>query len=146
MIRECMQIPHCFTVQCCCGHFVHDEEPDSDNLSLPSHYAGMAESLRYRVAYLAVCIRDEKRGRELFADLRALAEQESGYIQFGSADWFWKRMVNTYCIQLEPERMKDQDSGMVSLSEARTLEKIRTVFFDRLAGIIRKHRSLLPVV
>jgi hypothetical protein len=146
MIRECMQIPHCFTVQCCCGHFVHDLEPDPENLSRPSQYAGTAESLRYRVAYLAVCIREDKRGRELFADLQALATQEPGYIQFGSADWFWNRMVNTYCIQLEPERMKELDSGMVSLSEARTLEEIRTVFFDSLAGIIRKHRSLLPEV
>jgi hypothetical protein len=82
----------------------------------------------------------------LFADLQALATQEPGYIQFGSADWFWNRRVNTYCIQLEPERMKELDSGMVSLSEARTLEEIRTVFFDSLAGIIRKHRSLLPEV
>jgi len=32
----------------------------------------------------------------------------TGYLQFGSADWFWERWLNVYALQVEPacHRMK----------------------------------------
>jgi len=141
LIRECIPITHFFTVQCCYGHFVHDLEPDTENLVLPSRYLGKVETVTYRLAYLAVCIQDNGRGREFYADLEALAEENPDYFQFGSADWFWEGMVNTYCIQLEPERFKAKDSAVISLREALVIEELQKVFFNRLAEIIHRHRA-----
>jgi hypothetical protein len=147
MIRECIPITHFFTVQCCFGHFVHDMEPDTENLVPPSQYSGKIETVRYRLAYLAICLQNNIRGREMYSDLEEMAADNPDYVQFGSADWFWERMVNTYCIQLEPERLKNRDSEVITLEEALHLETLREDFFTRLTGIVQKHRiypSLLP--
>lgn len=146
MIRECMPIIHFFTVQCCFGHFVHDLEHDNGNLVPPSQYMGKIETVRYRLAYLAICLQNNIRGRELYSDLKELATDNPDYIQFGSADWFWERMVNTYCIQLEPERLKNKDSGVITMEEALHLETLREDFFKRLAGIVQKHRTYPPLL
>ena len=146
LIREWIPIHHCFTVQCCFGHFVHDLEPDTENLVPPSRYKGKIETVRYRLAYVAVCIQNNSHGKEMFADLEDLAADNPDYIQFGSADWFWERLVNTYCIQLEPERLKNADSGVITLDEALHLETLREHFFQRLAGIVRKHRTYPPLL
>jgi hypothetical protein len=146
VIRDWIPITHCFTVQCCFGHFVHDMEPDIENLVSPSRYKGKIETVRYRLAYVAVCIQNNSRGKEMFADLEDLAADNPDYIQFGSADWFWERLVNTYCIQLEPERLKNADSGVITLDEALHLETLREHFFQRLAGIVRKHRAYTPLL
>ena len=140
MIQECIPVPHCYTVQCCFGHFVHEREPDAKNLVPLSYYTGLVEHVNYRLAYLTVCLQDSTGGRQMYADLEALAALDPDYIQFGSADWFWERTVNTYCIQLEPERFKTKDSGMISLEESLVIEELRKDFFDRLAGIIHNHR------
>jgi len=140
MIRKCIPITHCFTVQCCFGHFVHDLEPDTENLVSPSLYKVRIEVVRYRIAYLAVCLEDNTPGRKMYSDLEELAVGNPDYILFGSADWFWERMVNTYIIQLEPERLKTKDSGVIAMEEALHIEALREEFFMRLAGIIHKHR------
>jgi len=54
------------------------------------------------------------------------------HIQFGSAEWFWKRQVNSYALQVEPERFKHQDRAMLDYEEALTIEKTRNEFFMRL--------------
>jgi hypothetical protein len=146
IIRDWMPITHCFTVQCCFGHFVHDREPDIENLVPPSRYRGKIETVRYRLAYVAVCIQDTICGREMYADLEELAADNPDYIQFGSAGWFWERLVNTYCIQLEPERLKNTDSGLIAMDEALHLEMLRKNFFQRLAGIVQKHRRYAPLL
>jgi hypothetical protein len=139
LIQECRLIPHCFTLQCCFGHFVYDGEPDRENLILPTSYRGTVENVLFRLAYLTVCLQDNPGGREMYADLEALTSLNPDYIQFGSADWFWEQMINTYCIQLEPDWMKTQDSGMISQKEALLIEKLRPIFFNQLAAIIRRH-------
>jgi hypothetical protein len=107
---------------------------------------GKIETVRYRLAYLAICLQNNIRGRELYSDLKELAADNPDYIQFGSADWFWERMVNTYCIQLEPERLKNKDSGVITMEEALHLETLREDFFKRLAGIVQKHRTYPPLL
>jgi len=37
--------------------------------------------------------------------------------------------------------MKTQDSGMISQKEALLIEKLRPIFFNQLAAIIRKHHG-----
>jgi len=54
--------------------------------------------------------------------------------------------VNTYCIQLEPERLKNTDSGLIAMDEALHLEMLRKNFFQRLAGIVQKHRRYAPLL
>ena len=145
IIQECFLITHFFSIQCCYGHFVHNLQPDTENLVPPSHYKGKIETVRYRLAYLAVCIQDNIQGNEMYSDMEKLAADNPDYIQFGSADWFWERMVNTYCIQLEPERLKNKDSGVIPMEEAVHLEMLREDFFNHLASIIQKHRKYPPL-
>jgi hypothetical protein len=146
IIREWIPVAHCFTVQCCFGHFVHDLETDTENLVPPSHYKGTIETIRYRLTYIAVCLQNNIHGREMYSDLEELAVDNPVFIQFGSADWFWEKLVNTYCIQLEPERLKNNDSGVITMDEALHLEMLRKDFFKRLAGIVQKHRTYPPLL
>ena len=141
LIRECNPITHFFTVQCCYSHFLSDMESDLENLIPPSQYLEQIETVRYRLAYLAICIQDTIPGREMYSDLEEMSADNPDYIQFGSAEWFWDRMVNTYCIQLEPVRFKSKDSEMIGIEEAMHIEKIRNDFFNHLAEIIHKHQK-----
>ena len=112
LVRECVSIPHCYPLQCCYGHFVHRLAPDPENLVPISSITEPVEPIRYRIAYLALCIEDSRNGRSLYSDLEAMTGLNPVFVQFGSADWFRDRMTNTYCIQLEPERLKEEDTGL----------------------------------
>ena len=140
LVRECMAVPHCFTMQCCYGHFVHRLEPDPDNLAPISRYTQEVGSIRYRIAYLAFCLDDSPDGHHLYSELEGIAGLDPAFIQFGSADWFWDQVPNTYCLQLEPERMRDADSGDVKWDEALRIEEIREPFFAGIREIIHRHR------
>ncbi|HII99788.1 MAG TPA: hypothetical protein HA272_11185 [Methanoregula sp.] len=145
LVKECIPITHCFTVQCCYGHFVHQLEPDPENLIPVTHYRDRKEEIepiRYRIAYLALCIEDIPAGHTMYADLQEMADRNPVFIQFGSADWFSERMPNTYCIQLEPERMKTEDSGLVTWEEASRIEELKMPFFTNVTEILLRHRVL----
>ena len=141
LVRECIHIPHCFTVQCCYGHFVHALAPDPENLVPISAFSGDTGPIRYRVAYLALCLRDNPAGHRMYAYLQEMAGRNPAFVQFGSADWFLERMPNTYCLQLEPELMKTKDSGTVSWDEALMIEKRREPFFLQLMTIMQQHHT-----
>ena len=57
-------------------------------------------------------------------------------IQICSAEWFWQRQVNSFALQVEPERLKKKDSAILDYSEALAIEKIRAAFFDRLKELL----------
>lgn len=148
LINASFFVPHCFTVQCCWGHFVHQLEPDPENLIPVSHdrdRTGEIGPIRYRIAYLALCLEDSRDGHEIYHGLEEMAKQDPSFIQFGSSDWFWERMPNTYCIQLEPERMKEKDSGVVSWEEALRIEELRGGFFAGIHKILL-HSQWLPAL
>ena len=64
------RIPRCFTIQSCYGHFVHPGQPDPSSVDpLPPAGAGR---VRYRIAYLAVCIENSAEGERLREGLRAV--------------------------------------------------------------------------
>jgi len=124
-----------FTLQCCFGHFIHKANRDPFNTeALPA-----SQDIRrvdYKIAYLAFCLDESPSGRELYRKLEKMTAIDPGYIQFGSALWFWKRQVNSYVLQVEPERFKAQDRARLIYREALRVEKARNGFFARLPKII----------
>lgn len=143
LMQECMGVPHCFTLQSCYGHFVHAREPEKENLVPISRYTPEVGRVEYRIAYLALCLENSPAGHELYSELAGIAGLDPAFIQFGSADWFWDQIPNTYCIQLEPERIKNEDSGDVTWDEALRIEELRRPFFKRLMEIMRKHKTMV---
>jgi hypothetical protein len=135
IVQGFARLPHCFTLQSCYGHFLYPGQNDKNNLDpLPEH--GDLRVITYRIAYLAWCIQDSPPGRALLSDLAAIAELDSAYIQFGCAEWFWTRQVNSYILQVEPQRFKDQDVVQVDATEARRIEQVRGRFFEALGKLI----------
>jgi hypothetical protein len=146
IIRSFTLLPQCFTLQSCYGHFLWDPGQSEHNLDrLPPHITG---DIEYRIAYLALCVENSQRGRELLESLESIPEEDPGYIQFGSSSWFWKRNPNTYALQVEPERLRTKDRNVVEHGEALRLEKTRDRFFDRIKRTLDKHlrRSHLMVI
>ena len=63
LVREYMSVPHCFTLQCCYGHFVREREPDMENLAPLSNYTKDVGRIEYRFAYIAFCRENSPAGR-----------------------------------------------------------------------------------
>ncbi|MBW1858987.1 MAG: hypothetical protein JRI70_02665 [Deltaproteobacteria bacterium] len=70
-------------------------------------------------------------------DLRAIPSIDPDYVQFGCAEWFWQRHVNTYALQVEPLRHKTKDKALIGFQEALHVEKIRNEFFDVLNQMVQ---------
>lgn len=121
-----------FTLQCCFGHFVHKSNRHPFNTEALPEEADIRR-VDYKIAYLAFCLDESPSGRELYRKLEDLTAIDPGYIQFGSAMWFWERQVNSYVLQVEPERFKGQDKARLVYREALRVEKARNEFFERLA-------------
>lgn len=141
LLGEFARISHCFTLQSCWGHFVHEKQPDVKNTASLAPYRTEIRKVNYRIAYLAVCIRDTDPGHRLCADLNHLVNLDPGYIQFGSADWFWNRIVNSYVVQVGPERSRKEDTIEIGIEEALYIENLRDCFFAELRRIAKIHRN-----
>ena len=128
-------LPHCYTLQSCYGHFLHAAQRDPHSLlSLPASDIGTVE---YRIAYIALCIEESKAGRRLRSLLHQVTEIDPAYIQFGSPDWFWEQHVNSYALQVEPERFKDRDVAIIEYGEALCVQQVRGRFFERLRKVAK---------
>jgi hypothetical protein len=79
-------------------------------------------------------------GKQLLQDLKKITKIDPEYIQFGSAEWFWRRQVNSYALQAEPERYKTEDRCRLSIQEALYVEKVRTQVFKELKNLVRMKR------
>ena len=132
-------IPSCYTQQCCCGHFIHEYAPDKKNLVPVSRFRGAVEQVEYRIAYLALCIEKSERGQALLRDFHDLPAIDPAYVQFGSADWFWNQAVNSYAVQVVPDRWKCHDTATVDFEEAVHIESVRDRFFIELSRIAQNH-------
>ena len=135
-------IPHCFSLQSCYGHFVHKGQKNPKNIEPLSNY-NEGSKVEYRIAYMAFCIQNNDSGRKLYHDLEAITKIDTDYIQFGSANWFWQRNVNSYVLQVEPDRHKTEDSVFVGIDEALHLEKVRDQMFEALRRILQEHQQLV---
>ncbi|MBW2061052.1 MAG: hypothetical protein JRI95_05735 [Deltaproteobacteria bacterium] len=131
------KLPYCFTLQSCYGHFLHHYQRNLKNIE-PLPTSTSLTSVEYRIAYLALCLENSDLGRELFRDLKKIPEIDPEYVQFGCAEWFWKRQVNSYALQIEPKRYMTKDRVRVSYEEALHIEKIRNKFFNVLKEIVQK--------
>jgi hypothetical protein len=60
------------------------------------------------------------------------------YIQFGCAEWFWERQINSFTLQVEPIRHLKKDKVRVTYQEALHIQKIRNKFFDRLETLLHQ--------
>jgi hypothetical protein len=140
IVNQFNALPFCFTLQCCHGHFVLPGEQNPSTLdSLPT--LETHPSVLYRIAYLAFCIDNCKKGRCLLTDLETLVNIDPQYIQFGSADWFWERQINSFVLQVEPERCQFHDSVTLDYREALHVERIRNAFFARLETVLQAATS-----
>jgi hypothetical protein len=142
IIEGFLGFSYCFTLQSCYGHFLHREQRDPKNLE-PLPVSESISKVEYRIAYLALCIQDNEAGRRLFSDLSEIPGIDPAYIQFGCAEWFWEQQVNSYALQVEPERYKTKDSLFIGYQEALHLQKVRDDVFGRLKNLIEK-RNIMP--
>ena len=128
------KLPQCFTLQSCYGHFVWDGQPDAHNLAvLPLLNQG---PVRYRIAYLALCIEKGDRGAYLRDRFAAIREIDDEYVQFGSPGWFWQQCPNSYALQVEPTRFGSQDEALLEHIEALHVQSVRDVLFQRVRDVL----------
>jgi hypothetical protein len=129
-------LPHCFTLQSCYGHFLYEGQGDERNLE-PLPIFAVPGEIEYRIAYICFCIENSEAGRGLLESLRRIPDIDPENVQLCSAEWFWERQVNTYALQVEPDRFKRQDKAFVDYTEALHLETLRNRFFIELGEIAR---------
>ena len=74
---------------------------------------------------------------ELFETLKQITAIDPENIQFCCAEWFWKRQVNSYALQVEPDKFKHQDTAILDYKEALHIENVRNEFFRRLYDLVK---------
>jgi hypothetical protein len=142
LIADFATLSHCFTLQSCYGHFL--SSPAHAPTTLERVPAGHAGSVRYRIAYIAICIANDPSGRSLLGSLREVPRLDPDYVQFGSADWFWKRWPNSYALQVEPTRYKRKDEALLQVAEALHVQSTRDAFFRKLRDLVTRELRERP--
>jgi hypothetical protein len=108
VIKGFNKLPCCFTLQSCYGHFIYNGNKDPHNLE-PLPVKDTITKVEYRIAYIAFCIENSFLGRKLFESFKEITAIDPENLQFCCAEWFWKKQVNSYALQVEPERFKRKD-------------------------------------
>ena len=129
------KVPYCFTLQSCYGHFMHNGQNDSYNLK-PLPITDTIARVEYKIAYICLCVENTEGGRGLLKALNEITAIDPENIQFCCAEWFWKRQVNSYALQVQPDKFKHNDRAILDYKEALHIEKIRNEFFVRLRGLL----------
>jgi len=140
LVNSFNKLPYCFTMQSCYGHFLYKGQRDPHNLELLPAINTIA-SVEYKIAYIAFCIENSNSGRRFLEALKEITSIEPENIQLCCAEWFWKRQVNSYALQVEPERFKYQDRAKLNYKEALHIEKTRNSFFFQLKKFIKKQHG-----
>ena len=136
VLEQFARLPCCYTLQSCYGHFMIEPCVEDRNAKRVVDIGGTGTTLHYRIAYIAFCIQDSAQGRALLEELKAVAGIDSDYIQFGSADWFWKMCANSYVLQVSPRRSAYEDSCEVDKEDALRIERARDEFFEKLRQVL----------
>ena len=131
----------CFTLQSCYGHFFYNNQKDIHNLD-PLPAKEIIAKAEYRIAYVVFCIENSASGRWVFNALKEITATDSENVQFCCAEWFWKRQVNSYVLQVEPDRFKRKDTSIIDFKEALHIEKIRNTFFIRLYELLENAKEV----
>lgn len=135
LVKGFNKLPFCFTLQSCYGHFLYKGQRDIYNLQ-PLPEMNATARVEYRIAYLALCIEHSPGGKELFESLNAVTDIDPENVQFFCAEWFWERQVNSYALQVEPDRFKHEDEAALEYQEALYIEEVRREFFARLFELL----------
>jgi hypothetical protein len=136
IVRGFSKLHYCFTLQSCFGHFTYPGNRDLFNCK-PLPRADDIDWVKYRIAYLAVCIQESTPGKQLLDDLAGIPAIDPQYIQFGSPEWFWDRQPNAYALQVEPAKYMMQDICRIEYREALHVEQVRNEFFDRIRDLLQ---------
>jgi hypothetical protein len=142
IVKGYARLTYCFTLQSCYGHFLYTSQKDSHNIE-PLPADTNIGDVEYRIAYLALCIEDSLAGRGLFDELEAIALANPEYIQFGSADWFWERHLNSYAIQVEPRKHMTKDRCHIDYQEALRVQRVRNWFFEEITTLLQKRQEII---
>ena len=140
IIRGFARLSYCFTLQSCYGHFLYSSQKNSYNIE-PLPISDSIDGVEYRIAYIALCLDNNELGRALFRDLSEIPKIDPEYIQFGCAEWFWVRQVNSYALQVEPKRYMVKDKITINYQEALHIQKIRNKFFKELKEMVQIRRK-----
>jgi hypothetical protein len=140
LINGFNKLSYCFTLQSCYGHFVYNGQEDTHNLE-PLPEKSTIDKVEYRIAYIAFCIENSHLGKELFWSFKEITAIDPKNVQFCCAEWFWKRQVNSYALQVEPDRFKRKDNAILDYKEALHIERIRIEFFARLAKLFKNRNT-----
>jgi hypothetical protein len=135
LINGLNKLPYCFTLQSCYGHFVCSGQKQLHHLE-PLPGKETITHVEYRIAYIAFCIENSSSGRELLETLKEITAIDPENVQFCCAEWFWERQVNSYALQVEPDRFKRKDTAMLDYREALYIETLRNTFFIRLEKLL----------
>lgn len=137
LINNINKLPYCFTLQSCYGHFLYDGQKDANNFE-PLPVTGIISRVEYRIAYNAFCIDNSDSGRRLFNNLKEITTIDPVNIQLCCAEWFWERQLNSYALQVEPDRFKHKDKAILEFEEALKIERVRNEFYARLNELFQK--------
>lgn len=140
IIIDINKIPYCFTLQSCYGHFVHRHRKNLYNVESLSKYSSEEIEVTYRIAYVAFCIQNNDSGRLLIEDLKSIVSIDPRYIQFGSSNWFWDQCVNSFVLQVSPERRRYEDKFNIDMEEALYIENVRDKFYQQLRDMVKKRK------
>ena len=135
LVRRFNQLPFLFTLQSCFGHFLYSGQSDPHNLE-PLASKEIESGVDYRIAYMAFCLENSPEGKSLFEAFGDIPSIDPENIQFCCAEWFWRKQVNSYALQVEPERFRDKDRVEIEYQEAVRIEKVRNEFFAALGQLI----------
>ena len=138
VVRMLNDLSFCFTIQSCCGHFVFGRQNDPKNVE-PLPQTDVNESIEYRIAYVALCVQKGKPAEKFLSDLSDIRTVDPQYIQYGSAIWFWERHVNSYVVQVEPERDSNKDTARINDREARYIEGLKRNVFLRIHSLAKSY-------
>jgi len=134
LIKWFLKLPYCFTIQSCYGHFVYKGQKNPRNIK-PLPKSNNIKTVEYRIAYVALCIQNSESGKKLFEKLSIVPQIDHKYIQFGCAEWFWGRQVNSFVLQVEPERYSTEDKIFIKYEETLHIEIMRNKFFKKMEEI-----------
>ena len=133
LIQKINRFPYVFSLQCCHGHFIWKNGKEVKTLEQLETY----KWVKYRLAYIALCIENSSPGRRLqqrLTKIPLLINREK--VQFCSAQWFWDQWPNSYAMQIIPERYKEFDSAQIAYAEAKEVAKIRDDCFAYLDDFV----------
>ena len=139
LINGFNKLPYCFTVQSCYGHFIYENQKDPYNFE-PLPTIDTIARVDYKIAYICFCIENCGLGMGLIEALNEITAIDPVNIQFCCAEWFWKKQVNSYALQVQPDRFKHNDRAKLDYREALYIENLRNKFFVYLQKLLQKQQ------